>query len=94
MNKVLRVLDIIRKRKLGVAMGLMVGALVFLAVPLSFSFLYSNVMTWEAVHLHGLVQLGINLITFTLMIVLAIAVLTSMRVMIAQLFRCRWYKTR
>ncbi len=94
MNKVLRVLNVLRKRKSGVAIGLIVGALVFLAVPMSFSYLYSNVIAWEASHLYGLFQMGVSMITFTAMIVLAIAVLTSMRAFIAQLFRCRWYKTR
>lgn len=94
MNKVLRVLNVLRKRKSGVVIGLMVGALVFLAVPMSFSYLSANVIAWETSHLHGLFQLGVSMITFTAIMVLAIAVLTSMRTFIAQLFRCRWYKTR
>lgn len=94
MNKVLRVLNVLRKRKLGLVLGLLVGALVFFAIPMSFSYLYSNAMVWESAHLHGLFQIGANMITFTAMIMLAIVVLTGMRAFIAQLFRCRWYKTR
>lgn len=94
MNKLMRLLNVLRKRKLGILIGLMVGVLVFLAVPMSFSFVYSSVMAWEAMHLNGLFQVGANMLTFTLMMVVAIAVLTGMRALIAQLFRCRWYKTR
>lgn len=94
MNKVLRVLNVLRKRKSGIAIGLMVGAMVFLAIPMSFSYLYSNLMAWESAHLHGLFQVVVNVMTFAAIILLAIAVLTAVRATITQLFRCRWYKTR
>jgi len=94
MNKLVRLLNVLRKRKMGIVIGLIVGGLAFLAVPMSLSLVYSSLMAWQAEHLNGMIQLGVNMMTFTLVMVIAIALLTGLRAMIAQVFSCRWYKTR
>ncbi len=94
MDRLIRLLNVIRKRKLGIWVGAIVGAMVFLAVPMTFSFLYSSLISWESAHVKGILAIGLNVLTFVGMILLAITIFTVLRIMIAQLFRCRWYRSR
>lgn len=94
MNRVLRLLNIVRRRRLGMLMGLVVGAMALVAMPFSFGLLYTNLIFWIEQHAHGFLQVAFSMLMFVLTIILAITFLTILRAAIAQLFSCRWYKTR
>lgn len=94
MDKLFRIMNVLRKRKLGVWLGMAIGLIAFLAVPFSFSLIYTSTMQSIAMHLHGLAQAGATVIIFTVIVVMAIFGLTLLRAGIAQIFRCRWYRTR
>lgn len=94
MNYLLRLINVISKRNLGLFAGVAIGVAACFMLPFVFSFFYTKVLHLVEVTLDGKLEVIFSVLTFLLFMGLVICMLTVLRGFIAKFFKSKRYRTR